>query len=166
MQECNAESSSDLCREEIEYKYVVRGKGGVLEWQPGGNISLSLPVPGAALVQVVDDWHQETHEVQVDGAGGCCFTTLLCGTCADIAQAFTDSMAAVANIQELKLDNYSVPVLQSYSVPVLTGPSLLSSLCCNLPSETCLANTKPNKGGQACFLYPHAAVDFPLYFFQ
>ncbi|GAB4820871.1 hypothetical protein N2152v2_007917 [Parachlorella kessleri] len=55
-------------KEEIEYKYVVRGKEGVLEWQPGGNISLSLPVLGPTVVEVVDDWHQGTHKVQVDGA--------------------------------------------------------------------------------------------------
>jgi hypothetical protein len=54
----------------VEYKYVVRGKEGMLEWQPGGNIVLSLAVPAAAVVEVVDDWHQRMHDIQVAAAGG------------------------------------------------------------------------------------------------
>ncbi len=49
---------------------MVRGKEGMLEWQPGGNIVLSLAVPAAAVVEVVDDWHQRMHDIQVAAAGG------------------------------------------------------------------------------------------------
>ncbi|KAL6770376.1 hypothetical protein ACKKBG_A34700 [Auxenochlorella protothecoides x Auxenochlorella symbiontica] len=52
--------------DELEYKYVVLGPSGIVEWQTGSNRRLAVDVPGGAAVTVVDEWHGPTQQVSVE----------------------------------------------------------------------------------------------------